>query len=155
MISAKIEVDSILKSNKIVILLNELNKNYKAAAGAAAATTTVNGISGQPTRSESEDYPYHKKINLINNRSNKINKVNKSQQQQQQQKYKSDFLNNNSNSNEIIKLLELYGIQKKHIKIVSINQLKNYKISELYLKSYYCNNQEVKVFILNIYTPIF
>ncbi len=129
-----------------------MNKNYKAATGAAAATTTVNGISGQPTRSESEDYPYHKKINLINNRSNKINKVNKSQQQQ---KYKSDFLNNNSNSNEIIKLLELYGIQKKHIKIVSINQLKNYKISELYLKSYYCNNQEVKVFILNIYTPIF
>jgi len=140
MISAKIEVDSILKSNKLVILLNESSNNKQPGHN---QPTTIN-------RSESEDYPYLKKVNLINHRlnNNYNNKVNKIPLKQQ---IKTDH--NTPSTNHIIKLLELYGIHKKHITIVSINQLKNSKISELYLKSYYCNNQEVKVMKLFFLYP--
>ena len=97
MISAKVQVDSVLKSNKIVVFFNE------------------------KTKPESEQSKRVDKINLINNR--------KTTKKQTETK--------NSENNEIIKLLELYGIQKKHITLIAMNQLKNSKICEMYLKAYY------------------
>lgn len=132
MISAKVQVDSLLKSNKIVVILNDPNHTHTSDSTAAAAATV------RIAKAE--------KINLINNR-RQPNSNNASNRLAEHVKTKNE-------TNEIIKLLELYGIQRKHITIVSINEMKNAKISEIYLRAYYCNNQDVKyplVFMHGIY----
>jgi hypothetical protein len=125
MISAKVQVDSMLKSNKIVVILNDpYHKSFEDPVVNAAATVRI-------TKAEN--------INLISNRR---------QQHKSTTNRLADHVKTKAETNEIIKLLELYGIQKKHITILSLNDMNNAKISEIYLRAYYCNNQEVSCYYL-------
>lgn len=115
MISAKVQIDTILKSNNIIVFLNDIDD-----------ATAIKKA---------------EKINLINNRNIKLNNNNTRARIAENNPKSSTILS----CTDIVKLLELYGIQKKSITIIPINQLKNPKICEMYLKAYYCNNQDVKV----------
>ena len=128
MISAKVQVDSLLKSNKIVVILNDpYLKSFEDPVANAATTVRI-------TKAEN--------INLISNRR---------QQHKSTTNRLADHVKTKNETNEIIKLLELYGIQKKHISVLSINEMNNAKISEIYLRAYYCNNQEVICLFFFIY----
>ncbi len=119
MISVKLQIDCIIKSNKIVIFLNELHENLDKNVPNAK-------IIYEKFKSDSFNYGYPQKSTQPSNRNHPYN-------------YLPEL--------DIVKLLEMYGITKKLITIVDINSLKNTKLCEDYLKTAYCNDLNVKVTI--------
>jgi hypothetical protein len=120
MISAKIQIDCLLKSSKIVIFLSP-------------SKTSNDSLDIHDDKLE-----YYDRINFKEGytRSNSV------------------YFTNNKKTSEarkidVIKMLELYGIAKENLTIIKMNQLKNCRECVLYMKKYYCNDQEIKV--INFY----
>ena len=111
MISAKIQIDCLLKSSKIVIFLSP-NK---------ASNDSLDVL---------DKLEFYDKINYKDvYRSNSVY-------------YKKT---SEARKIDVIKMLEIYGIAKENLTIIKMNQLKNYRECVLYMKKYYCNDQELKV----------
>ncbi len=124
MISVKLQIDCIIKSNKIVIFLNELRQS-----------SNVHDVTAEKIyekfKSDSSSYGYTQKSTLESTGRDPYNIL------------KLPEL-------DIIKLLEMYGITKKLVTIVDINSLKNTKLCEKYIKTAYCNDLNIKVIIFSI-----
>jgi hypothetical protein len=124
MISVKLQIDCIIKSNKIVIFLNKLREN-----------SNVHDVNAEKInekfKSDSFCYGYP-------------------QQSTQESTGRDPYNILKFPEFDIIKLLEMYGITKKLVTIVDINSIKNTKLCEKYIKTSYCNDLNIKVIIFSI-----
>lgn len=104
MISIKLQIDCLIRSNKIVIFLND-----------------------QPLANEKQD---------------------KKHLQSQFLKQKPQVNHQNKAKFNILKLLETYGITSRYITMIELKKLVNAKICESYIKSYYCNDVDIRVSVI-------
>lgn len=121
MISVKLQIDCLIKSNKIVIFLNEDDENE------VANTLPKARLIYDQFKSNSFNHLFTTQ-NAQHKKSNKSTTTH--------QTYRSQV----NLQIDIIKLLEMYGITKKHVTVIYLNQLQNPKLSEDYLKVSYCND---------------
>ena len=95
MISIKMQIDCLIRSNKIVIFLND-----------------------PPEGPKQEKKSFQQKAQIKSQNKAKLN---------------------------IVKLLEAYGITSRYITMIELRKLVNAKICETYIKSYYCNDCDIRV----------
>lgn len=124
MISAKIQIDCLIRSNKIVLFVN----------------------------SPKESKPLQPEIENENAQNQSDDQSSKNILQKLNRKIKMQNENEKLIESDMIQLLDSYEIAKEYISTVRLDQLKNYNECEFYLKKYYCNDQTIKVdaFLLNL-----
>ena len=123
MISAKIQVDNLLQSSKIVIILNQ-------------SDAFTESISNFDFKTNIEPEPFkdlngkEKDKSFIRDDTLDISEI------------KSSFFKNDPTKIETMKMLEIYGITQEYIHVVKLDQLKNYRECDFYIRKFYCNDEE-------------
>lgn len=125
MISVKLQIDCLIKSNKIVIFLKE-----------AAGTEHDQVI---PKAQLIYDQFKSDSFNHLISSSNNFNAP-----QAAKQSFKISQMNAQA---AICDLFEMYGITKRLVSIIDINSLKNPDLCENYIKVSYCNDMQLKVIL--------
>ena len=122
MISAKIQVDNLLQSSKIVVILNQANV-FESLSNFDFKTN----IEPEPFKEFTE-----KEKDKIFDRDDTLDIS----------EIKSSFIKNDPNKIETIKMLEIYGISQEFVNVVKLDQLKNFRECDLYIRKFYCNDED-------------
>ena len=132
MISAKIQVDNLLQSSKIVVILNQANV-FESMSNFDFKTN----IEPEPFKEFAE-----KEKDKIFDRDDTLDIS----------EIKSSFIKNDPNKIETMKMLEIYGISQEFVHIVKLDQLKNFRECDLYIRKFYCNDEDnIQVIFLSYF----
>ena len=123
MISAKIQIDNLLQTSQIVVILNQNN-------------VFVESVSNFDFKSNIE--PDITKDNSIKEKDRMFNRDDTLEISE----IKSSFFKTDATKIDTMKMLELYGISKEFVHVVKLEQLKNFRECDLYIRKFYCNDDD-------------
>ena len=123
MISAKIQIDNLLQTSQIVVILNQNN-------------VFVESVSNFDFKSNIE--PDFIKDNSIKEKDRMFNR----EDTLEISEIKSSFFKTDATKIDTMKMLELYGISKEFVHVVKLEQLKNFRECDLYIRKFYCNDDD-------------
>ena len=123
MISAKIQVDNLLQSSKIVVILNQSNLFCES-------------ITNFDFKSNIDPEPFKNHDKLLNREDDAMLDISI---------IKSSYIKNDPNKIDTLKMLEIYGISDEHVNVVKLDQFKNFRECDIYIRKFYCNDEDIKV----------
>jgi hypothetical protein len=123
MISAKIQIDNLLQTSQIVVILNQNN-------------VFVESVSNFDLKSNIESELI--KDNNIKEKDRMFNR----EDTLEISEIKSSFFKTDATKIDTMKMLELYGISKEFVHVVKLEQLKNFRECDLYIRKFYCNDDD-------------
>jgi hypothetical protein len=130
MISAKIQIDNLLQTSQIVVILNQTNV-FSDSISNFDFKSTIEPEAFKQISAKEKDRAFNREDTL------ELSEI------------KSSFFKNDATKIDTIKMLELYGISKEFIHVVKLEQLKNFRECDLYIRKFYCHDDDnVQVRIL-------
>lgn len=126
MISVKLQIDCLIKSNKIVIFLKESAEHDEVIPKAQLIYDQFKSDSFNHLISSSNNFTQSQ----VARQSSKISQINA--------------------QTAILDLLEMYGITRKFVSLIELNSLKNPELCENYIKVSYCNDMHIRVMLVKI-----
>ena len=124
MISAKIQVDNLLQSSKIVVILNQ------------SANVFAESLSNFDFKGTIDPEPF---------KENDSNKLFNREDTLDISIIKSSYIKSDPTKIDTLKMLQIYGIAEEFISVVKLDQMKNARECDYYIRKFYCNDEEIKV----------
>jgi hypothetical protein len=137
MINSKLQVDFMIKSNKIVLFLNETKQ---LAERLPKAEIIYNKFKSEKNISQKKQHQTNADAGAM---------ATAAYYNENDTKYE-----HMKNKFEILKLFELYGIAKKFINVIDLSKLKNSQLCEEYIRKFYCNDIAIKVNYFLIFSKL-